>query len=101
MNTGEMFLRAFRAKRAQEAQGEAAIAADTNAKLSGLSEHPGWLYLVDHLTQGREVLYRRMEEGTATDRDRVLAKLFRQLCEGPTAILEAARTVLKDAANVQ
>ncbi len=99
MNTADIILSAFRRKNAQAAQEQAAEAADLHANIQGLVEHPGWAILVSHLTKARDMLYRKMEEGTATDAERAFAKLCRQLCEGPAALLEAATVILRDAAT--
>ena len=99
MNTAEIFLSAFRRKNSEAAQTQAAEAVALRSNMQGLLEHPGWTILVTQLTRARESLYRRMEEGTATPEDRAFAKLCRQLCEGPQGILEAATTILRDAAT--
>ena len=99
MNTAERFLSAFRAKRAEEAQQESAEAADLRANLQGLIEHPGWAIMTKHLTTARDVLYRKMEDGSATEYDRAFCKLCRQLLEGPAGLIEAATTILRDAAT--
>ena len=101
MNTAEVFLSAFRAKRSKEAQGESAQAAELRANLQGLVEHPGWAYFISHLTAACDVLYRKMEDGKATEQERAFAKLSRQLREGPHAMIEAATTILRDAATPQ
>ena len=101
MSHVDVILSAFRKKQASVAQEESAQASELRANLLGLKEHPGWAILVTHLTRTRDILYRKMEDGTASDTERALAKLCRQLLEGPAALIEAATTVLRDAATPQ
>lgn len=99
MNTADWLLSGFRAKRALEAREESAQAGELHANLQGLVEHPGWAILTAHLTRTRDALYRRMEDGSATDTDRAFARLCRQLLEGPASLMDAATTILRDAAT--
>lgn len=99
MNTADWLTSTFRAKHQAALQQEIAAAADLKADMESLLSHPGWKRLCDTLTRTRDLLYRKLEDGTATDAERAFAKLARQVCEGPSAILAQADSILQDAAR--